>query len=321
MKQTTFASAVWANKGKVTRRERFLAEMDAVIPWQKLERRIRRHYASAERGRERHPLATMLRIHCLQHFFNLSDPGAEEALYDSEAMRRFAGLELGEDAIPDESSILRFRHLLERYRLADQIFALVGEHLEAKGLMVKAGTIVDATLIAAPPSTKNRARARDPEMRQTRKGKDWHFGMKLHVGTDTNGTVHSLTATHAAVGDITQLPELLHGAEAVLYGDQAYWSEFHRDCAKAAGVRYRVNRRPGGSKTLTAVQKRLNRSRSRARARGEHAFRIVKHLWGFRKVRYRGLAKNLVRAKVAFALANLYALRRQLLPPQPRYAC
>lgn len=320
MKQTTFASAAWANKGKVTRRERFLAEMDAVIPWNKLIGRIQPHYVKAGQGRQPHPLETMLRIHCLQHFFNLSDPGMEEALYDSESMRRFAGLELGEDVIPDESTILRFRHLLERHGLAGKLFAIVGEHLDAKGLVVRSGTIVDATLIAAPPSTKNQAKARDPEMRQTRKGKDWHFGMKVHIGTDVRGTVHSVTATHAGAADIKQLPELLHGEEKVLFGDQAYWSEFHRDCAKATGVRYRVNRRAKPGKKLTEHEKRINRSRSRARARGEHPFRVVKQLWGFTKVRYRGIAKNLARAQVAFALANLYALRRKLLPPQARYA-
>lgn len=320
MKQTTFASAAWANKGKITRRERFLAEMDAIIPWKQLVRRIRPHYPRAGQGRQPHPLETMLRIHCLQHFFNLSDPAAEEALYDSESMRRFVGLELGEDTIPDESTILRFRHLLERHGLAAKLFKIVGKHLEDKGLVVKSGTIVDATIIAAPPSTKNQAKARDPEMRQGRKGKEWHFGMKLHVGTDTRGTVHSVTATHAGASDIKQLPDLLHGEEKALFGDQAYWSEFHRLCAAESGVRYRVNRKANPGKKLTEYQKWVNRTRSRCRARGEHPFRIIKQQWGFTKVRYRGLAKNLARAQVAFALANLYALRRKLMPPQVRYA-
>lgn len=320
MKQTTFASEAWTNKGKVTRRERFLAEMDAVIPWAELIAQIEPHYPKAGRGRQPHRLETMLRIHCMQQFFDLSDPAMEDGLYDSEAMRRFAGLELGEDAIPDESTILRFRHLLEGHGLAEALFEAVNAHLGERGLVLKTGTIVDATLIAAPPSTKNRAKARDPEMRQARKGRQWHFGMKLHVGTDLRGVVHSLHATDAAQSDIKQLPQLLHGEERVLYGDQAYWSEFHRRCAQQAGVRYRVNRqaRPGG--TLSEYQRRVNRSRSRARARGEHAFRVVKQLWGFTKVRYRGLAKNLARAQVAFALANLYLLRRKLMPPAARYA-
>lgn len=320
MKQSTFASLAFDAKRKRTKRERFLAEMDGVVPWEKLMDRIRPHYPKMGKGRQPHPLETMLRVHCLQHFFNLSDPGAEEALYDSEAMRRFAGLELGEDTVPDESSILRFRHLLERHGLARELFELIGAELQGKDLVVRSGTIVDATIIAAPPSTKNRAKARDPEMRQTRKGKSWYFGMKLHVGTDTRGIVHSLTATHAGTADITQLAQLLHGEERVLFGDQAYWSEFHQHCAAEAGVRYRVNRKAKRGNKLTASQKQTNRRRSRARARGEHAFRVVKQLWGFTKTRYRGLAKNLARSQVAFALANLYLLRKQLSPPRPSCA-
>jgi IS5 family transposase len=185
----------------------------------------------------------MLRIYFMQNWFNLSDPGAEDALYDSESMRRFAGIELAEDAIPDESTILRFRHLLERHGLTEQIFAEVRGLLEEKRLLLKSDTIVDATIIAAPPSTKNAEKARDPEMHQTRKGKEWHFGMKAHVGTDTRGIVHSVVTTPANEADINQLPQLLHGQEKVLFGDQANWSEFHRECAKQAGVRYRVNRR------------------------------------------------------------------------------
>ena len=190
-----------------------------------------------------------------------------------------------------------------------------------KQLLLKAGTIVDATIIAAPSSTKNAAQARDPEMKQTRKGNAWHFGMKLHVGTDVKGRVHSVTATHAAVADITQLPHLLHGEERVLYGDQAYWKEADRQAFEARGVRYRVNRRaPSHHRPLTAYWRAINRARSRTRARGEHAFHVVKRLWGFTKVRYRGLAKNLARAFTLFALANLYQVRRHLLPPPARGA-
>src|SRR5690606_28329745 len=234
----------------------------------------------------------MLRIYFMQNWFNLSDPAAEDALYDSESMRRFAGIELADDAIPDESTILRFRHLLERHKLTEQIFAEVRTLLEEKRLLLKSGTIVDATIIAAPPSTKNAEKARDPEMHQTKKGKDWHFGMKAHVGTDKRGTVHSLVTTAANKADISQLPELLHGEEKELLGDQAYWSELRRHCAKESGVRYRVNRRGTKSKPLTDRQKAINRTRTRVRARGEHAFHVVKRLWGFNKVRYRGVAKN-----------------------------
>jgi IS5 family transposase len=316
MKQTTFASAAWDRKGKVTRRERFLAEMDAVIPWEHLNRLIKPHYPRAGNGTQPMPQERMLRIYFMQQWFNLSDPAMEDTLYDSESMRRFAGIELAEDAIPDETTILRFRHLLEKHYLTQAIFGQIRSLLEQKRLLLKSGTIVDATIIEAPPSTKNEEQARDPEMHQTRKGKDWHFGMKAHVGTDKRGIVHSLSTTAANVADITQLPRLLHGQEKVVFGDQAYWSEFHRQCAKASGIRYRVNRRGSKPRPLTAYQKLINRCRSATRARGEHAFHVVKRLWGFAKVRYRGLAKNTARLFTAFALANLYLLRRRLLTPQ-----
>jgi transposase, IS5 family len=315
MKQTTFASLAWNNKGKVTRRERFLAEMNAVIPWARLLGLVEPYYPKPGKGTQPLPMERMLRIYFMQNWFNLSDPGIEDTLYDAESMRRFAVIELPEDVVPDESTILRFRHLLERYGLTERIFAEVHGLLEEKRLLLKSGTIVDATIIAAPPSTKNAEKARDPEMHQTRKCKEWHFGMKAHVGTDTRGIVHSVVTPPANAADINQLPQLLHGQEKVLFGDQAYWSEFHRDCAKEAGVRYRVNRHGTSQKPLTGYQKTINRRRSRARARGEHAFHVVKRLWGFGKVPYRGLAKNTARVFTAFALANLYLLRRRLLPP------
>jgi len=316
MKQTTFASAAWDKKGKVTRRERFLAEMDAVIPWKHLNRLIEPHYPKAGNGTQPMPQERMLRIYFMQQWFNLSDPAMEDSLYDSESMRRFAGIELSEDAIPDETTILRFRHLLEKHYLTQAIFSQIRTLLEQKRLLLKSGTIVDATIIEAPPSTKNEEQARDPEMHQTKKGKDWHFGMKAHVGTDKRGIVHSLSTTAANVSDFSQLPKLLHGQERELYGDQAYWSVLHRQAARERGVRYRVNRRPQPGYPLTATQKRLNRLRSATRARGEHAFQVVKHLWGFTKVRYRGLAKNTARLFSCFALANLYLLRRRLITPQ-----
>jgi IS5 family transposase len=316
MQQTTFASLAWTQKGKVTRRERFLAEMDGVIPWRRLLSVIEPHYPKAGNGTQPVPLERMLRIYFMQNWFNLSDPAAEDCLYDSESMRRFAGIELAEGAIPDESTILRFRHLLERHRLTEAIFAEVRTLLEEKRLLVKSGTIVDATIIAAPPSTKNAQGARDPEMRQTRKGKQWHFGMKAHVGTDRRGIVHSLSTTPANTADITELPRLLHGREKEVFGDQAYWSEAHRRCAKVSGIRYRINRRGTHARPLTEHQRLINRARSKARARGEHAFHVVKRLWGFTKVRYRGLTKNTARLFAVFALANLYLMRRKLLPPQ-----
>ncbi len=317
--QQTFASAAWRRKGKVTRRERFLSEMDAVIPWPRLLQVIEPHYHRGTTGRQPHDLERMLRIYFLQQWFNLSDPQAEDAIYDSESMRRFARVELGEDKIPDESTILRFRHLLERHRLTEGIFEAVKDLLTEHRLLLRAGTIVDATIIAAPSSTKNATGTRDPEMKQTRKGGSWHFGMKLHIGTDIHGRVHSLTATHAAEADIKQLPKLLHGEESVLYGDQAYWKEADRQAFEAKGVRYRVNRRPNGRQPLSERWRNINRIRSRTRACCEHPFRVVKQLWGFDKTRYRGIEKNLARAHTMFALANLYAVRHRIEPAQESY--
>jgi len=315
MKQTTFAALARNGKGKITRRERFLAEMDAVIPWSHLLSLIEPYYPKAGNGTQPKPMEQMLRSYFMQQWFNLSDPAMEDALYDSESMRRFAGIELVDDAIPDETTILRFRHLLERHGLSEQIFALVRGLLEQKRLLLKSGTIVDATIIDAPPSTKNAAQARDPEMKQGKKNaREWRFGMKAHVGTDRGGLVHTLVTTHAGAADISQLPQLSHGEERELYGDQAYWSEMHRLAATEHGVRYRVSRRPTPGRRLTEHQRRLNRLRSATRARGEHAFRVVKQLWGYSKVRYRGLAKNTARLFTMFALANLYLVRRRMLP-------
>lgn len=313
MKQKSFASLAWDGKKKVTRRERFLAEMDAVIPWDRLLELIGQHYPTGEGGRPAKPLATMLRIYFMQQWFNLSDPAAEDGLYDSEAMRRFAGLDLADDDIPDETTILNFRHFLEQRHLTEVIFSAVRGLLEERRLLLKSGTIVDATLIEAPPSTKNEEGKRDPEMKQTRKGKAWHFGMKLHVGTDRHGLVHTVTATDAAQADVTQMPELLHGEEREVFGDQAYWKQADREALEALGVRYRVNHRAAPQHVLSEHWRKINRARSRIRARGEHAFHVVKRLWGFAKVRYRGIAKNLARAFTMFALANLYLVRRRLM--------
>jgi IS5 family transposase len=312
--QRSFAGLAWSTKGKVTRRERFLAEMDAVIPWRRLLRLIEPHYPEAGRGRQPLGLEKMLRIYFVQQWFDLSDPAAEDAIYDSESMRRFVGIELGEDTIPDESTILRFRHLLEEHDLTQAIFGEVRTLLEEKRLLLKQGTIVDATIIAAPSSTKNASQSRDAEMKQTKKGNTWHFGMKVHFGTDKRGLVHSLSTTHAAEADVNQLPQLIHGEERELYGDKAYWNESDRRSFTEVGVRYRVNRRGRRNRPLTPRWVQINRSRSRVRARGEHPLRVVKVQWGFRKVRYRGLAKNTARVYALFALANLYLVRRKLLP-------
>ena len=307
--QRTLASVVYDTKRKVTRRERFLQEMDRVIPWATLQALVAPHYVKPGRGRRPMPLETMLRIYFLQQWFNLSDPQAEDMLYDSESMRRFARVELGEDTVPDESTILRFRHLLEAHQLTARMFDAVRDLLVDRDLLVTTGTIVDATLIAAPSSTKNTTKTRDPEMRQTRKGRSWHFGMKCHIGTDPQGYVHTLTTTDAAQSDISQLPALVHGLEETLHGDKAYWKESDRAAYDALGGQYLINQR--GARTPEGDA--LNRERSRIRARGEHAFHVVKVLWGFTKVRYRGLYKNTVRALAAFALANLFRARKQLL--------
>jgi transposase, IS5 family len=312
--QRTFADLAWSSKGKVTRRERFLAEMDAVIPWARLVSVIEPFYPKAGDGRPPMGLERMLRIYFLQQWFDLSDPQAEDELYDSESMRRFVGLALGEDKVPDESTILRFRHLLEEHQLTEKIFREVKSLLEEKRLLLKSGTIVDATIISAPSSTKNRDQARDPEMRQTKKGNNWYFGMKVHVGTDPKGLVHSLTVTHAAESDINQMPELLHGEEQVIYGDKAYWSGSDREAYEDIGIRYRVNRRGSRGRPLTERWKTINRSRSRVRARCETGFLITKR-WDFDEVRYRGLAKNRTRAFAVYALANLYMVRHRLMPP------
>ena len=313
--QRTFAGMAWEKKGKVTRREQFLAEMNAVVPWRRLMAVVEPYYPRGEGGRQPMGLEKMLRIYFVQQWFDLSDPAAEDAIYDSESIRRFVGVELGEDRVPDETTILRFRHLLEKHDLTESIFAEIRSLLEEKRLLLKAGTIVDATIIHAPSSTKNRSGKRDPEMKQTRKGNAWYFGMKVHTGTDKRGLTHSLTVTDAAQADIKQMPELLRGSESEVYGDQAYWKEADRCSFKARGIRYKVNRRPTAKNPLTDQWKNFNRSRSRVRARGEHAYRIVKRLWGFDKVRYRGLAKNKARAYTLFGLANLYMVRRKLMPP------
>jgi IS5 family transposase len=314
MKQISFASLAYTDKKKRTRRELFLEEMDQVVPWSRLLGVVEPHYRAAATGRKRVPLERMMRIYFMQQWFNLSDPMTEDALYDMESMRRFAGIELGEDAVPDETTFVRFRHLLEANGLTEALFNEVRAVLEEKRLFLKSGTIVDATLISAPTSTKNRTKERDPQMRHTRKGKQYYFGMKVHAGADVRGVVHSLAFTHAARNDIAVLADLLHGSERVLYGDRAYWSENHRYCANLEGIRYRVNRKAKPGQQLSDYQRELNRKRSAVRACGEHPFRVVKHLWGFTKTRYRGIAKNAAKAYTMFALSNLYLMRRRLMP-------
>lgn len=314
MKQTTFASLAFESKKKLTRRERFLAEMDQVVPWERLRRLIAPHYPKAGNGRQPMPLETMLRIYFLQQWFNLSDPAAEDSLYDIESMRRFAGIELGDDAVPDETTILNFRRLLERHRLTEAIFKSVNRLLSEKRLLLKSGTLVDATIVSAPSSTKNETRTRDPEMTQTKKGNTWYFGMKVHIGTDRRGVVHTVTTTTAREADIHQLPALLHGKESVVHGDRGYFSQDAKDWLKKRGIRSRIQKRAAAGHPLSKTEKVRNKRWSAIRAFVEHPFHVIKRLWGFTKVRYRGLAKNTARVFALLALANLYRMRDRFLP-------
>jgi IS5 family transposase len=318
MKQQALSMTGYFDKGKKTRRERFLAEMERVVPWKRLYAVIEPHYpkGSSEGGRKPLPLERMFRIYCLQQWYNLSDPGAEEALYDSLTMRRFAGVVSDDDVIPDESSILGFRHLLEEHKLTERLLSEINAHLSERGLFVGKGTIVDATIINAPSSTKNEKKERDPEMHQTRKGKQWYFGMKVHTGTDAeSGLVHTLCATSANVADVNMMGELLHGQEQRLHGDSAYHSKALKAQAEAAGIAFNVNRRGTKSRPLTQAQRARNRRFSTIRAIGEHPYLVVKRLWGHAKVRYRGIAKNLAQMNTLFGLANLYRVRYRLLSP------
>jgi transposase, IS5 family len=316
MKQISLSMTGYFDKGKKTKRERFLAEMNQVVPWIRLFALIEPHYpkGSPAGGRPPLPLERMFRIYCLQQWYNLSDPGAEEALYDSITMRHFAGVSTDADVIPDETSILNFRRLLEKHQLTERLLSEINAHLCERGLFVGKGTIVDATIIDAPSSTKNTKKKRDPQMHQTRKGKQWYFGMKVHTGTDTDsGLVHTVVGTAANVADVNVLGELLHGREESLHGDSAYHSKELKAQAEASGLAFNVNQRATKSKPLTKAQRARNRRLSRVRATVEHPFLVVKLLWGHAKVRYRGIKKNLAQMYSLFALANVFRVRRQLM--------
>ena len=315
MDQLSFASLDFAAKKKRTKRDVFLAEMAAVVPWGMLEALIEPRYPKMgpQGGRRPFPLPVMLRIYCLQQWYTLSDPGAEEALYDIQSMRAFCGLELGRDAIPDETTILNFRHLLERHELTKAIFAAVSEHLAAKGELLRGGTIVDATLIAASPSTKNKEGRRDPEMSQSKKGNQWYFGMKAHVGADAeSGLVHTAGVTTGKVHDAKVMDRLIREDDEAVYGDKAYASEAKKRAAEDAGVLWAVKEKAKPGRDLTQRQRARNRRFGRVRAKVEHIFRVVKCQFGYRKVRYRGIAKNGAQVFALLALANLYLVRGRL---------
>lgn len=318
MKQSTLAMAADQGAGferyrKRTRREAFLAQMQTLVPWAELGALIEPHYPKAGNGRPPIGLARMLRIHLLQHWFNLADEAMEEALYDSAALRAFVGIDLGREPVPDATSLLRFRHLLEKHRLGEAIFAEVGKVLQARGLKLSGGTIVDATLIAAPSSTKNAECSRDPEMKQTKKGNQWHFGMKVHVGADAKtGVVHAAVVTAANVHDKHAVPDLLHGAETRVYGDRGYQGCTDLIKEAAPNARDFTNRRVRQPWGEDEVARARNRTKNRIRARVEHVFHVLKRLFGFAKVRYRGLMKNANRVFTALALANLILAQRRM---------
>lgn len=316
MKQGSLSMTGYFDKGKQTKREKFLAEMERVVPWARLLGLIEPHYpkGSSAGGRPPLPLERMFRIYCVQQWYNLSDPGAEEALYDSITMRHFAGVSTDADIIPDETSILNFRRLLEEHQLTERLLGEINAHLCERGLFVGKGTIVDATIIDAPSSTKNAQKKRDPQMHQTRKGKQWYFGMKVHTGTDADsGLVHTVRATSANVADVNVLGELLHGQEESLHGDSAYHSKELKAQAQASGIEFNVNQRGTRHHPLTQAQRARNRRLSRVRATVEHPFLVVKRLWGHAKVRYRGIRKNLAQMFALFGLANLYRVRYRLM--------
>ena len=322
MKQMSLGEDGFERKTKRTRKREFLDEMNLVVPWGELVSLIAPHAPApgAKGGRPPFAVETMLRIHFLQQWFNLSDPAMEEALYDTPMFREFAGLDAGEDRLPDESTILRFRHLLEAHNLSLQILATVNVTLAAKGLLLKSGTVVDATLIAAPSSTKNSSGERDPEMHQTKKGNQWHFGMKAHIGVDADsGLVHSVVGTAANVNDVTQAHALVHGEENHVLADAGYQGVDKRAETQDIDVNWLVAMRPGKRKTLDkstslgAILDQLEQAKARMRAKVEHPFRVIKRQFGHVKVRYRGLAKNTAQLHTLFALSNLWMVRRTLL--------
>ena len=324
MKQMSLDTTGFERKTKRTRKREFLDEMNLVVPWAELVSLIAPHSPtrSAKGGRPPFAVETMLRIHFLQQWFNLSDPAMEEALYDTPMFREFAGLDMGEDRLPDESTILRFRHLLEAHNLSLQILATVNATLMAKGLLLKQGTVVDATLIAAPSSTKNQDGERDPEMHQTKKGNQWHFGMKAHAGVDADsGLVHSVATTAANAHDVTQAHALLHGEETDVFADSGYRGVEKREEIQAQhpDVNWHIAMMPGKRKMLDketpmgAVLEKLEQAKASIRAKVEHPFRVIKRQFGFVKVKYRGLAKNTANLVTLFALSNLWMVRKRLL--------
>ena len=318
MKQMTFADAEYAGKRKQTRKELFLTEMDRVVPWQGLIGLIEPHYPKGEGGRPAYPLMAMLRVHLMQNWFGYSDPAMEEALYETTILRQFAGLSL--ERIPDETTILNFRRLLEKHELAAGILAVINGYLGDRGLSLRQGTIVDATLINAPSSTKNKDGKRDPEMHQAKKGNQYYFGMKAHIGVDDeSGLVHSVVGTAANVADVTQVDKLLHGEENMVGADAGYTGVEKRPEHEGREVIWQIAARRSTYKKLSkrsALYKaklKIEKAKAQVRAKVEHPFRVIKRQFGYVKTRFRGLAKNTAQLVTLFALSNLWMVRRHLL--------
>ncbi len=315
MKQNSFALDGFEKYRKKTRKEIFLEEMDQIIPWKELTEAIEPYYPNPK-GAGRRPvgLERMLRIHFLQHWFELSDPGVEETLYDSRAMRAFVGIDLGKEPVPDETTILNFRHLMERHNLADELFRLVNVYLAENGMKINRGTIVDASIINAPTSTKNKDKQRDPDMHQTRKGNQWYFGMKTHIGVDSKTKlIHSVAVTPANCHDSQVLSDLLHGDETRVWGDSAYSGQTETIKQHSPEAKDFTNKKGSRYKTLTDRDRQVNRQKSKVRSRVEHIFGVLKCQFGFKKVRYKGLDKNAHAVFTKCALVNLVLAKKQLL--------
>jgi transposase, IS5 family len=317
-RQGSFSQAEYAGKKKQTRRDKFLAEMERVVPWTRLVDRLRPFYPKGERGRPPIGLERMLRLYFLQQWYGLADVALEDALYDSQALRGFAGIDLSAATVPDATTVLNFRHWLEEHDLTRALFGEVGAMLEERGLLMRQGTIVDATIIAAPPSTKNKSKSRDPEMHQTKKGNQWHFGMKAHIGVDVaSGVVHTLVGTAANEADINQTAALLHGQEEAVFADAGYTGADKRpeleDCDVDWNIAIKRSIIKALPKTLRDWAETAERVLSQVRAWVEHPFHIVKNLFRYRKLRYRGLAKNTAQLHTLFALANLVIVKKTLL--------
>ena len=314
MKQTTFAGQAFQAKKRQTKRERFLGEMDQVVPWERLVAVVAPHYpTTGRRGRPPMPLEMMLRIYFMQQWYALSDEAMEDALYEIESMRVFAGLELIDDAIPDATTLTKFRHRLERHQLTAALFNTINAMLEERGILLQSGTMVDATIIHTAPSTKNREKKRDPDAHQTKKNNQYFFGMKLHVGADVrSGVVHTCAVTAANVADIKIFPDLLREDDPAVFGDSAYQKRKFKRAARAAGVFYGVSLKGSSTYPLTEANKRHNRRLSSIRSRVEHIFRVLKCQFGYRKTRYRGREKNAAQMFMLMGLTNLYLVRGQV---------